>query len=62
MADAAEYVSATIAPTLNRGLVELCRTKPEDPRTWLAHWLMALPNPVVSEGGLTEEMHCVIIS
>ena len=36
-----EYVGAKLEPTLKRGLVELCRARPEDPRTWLAEWLLA---------------------
>ena len=34
--DAAAYLN----PTLTRGLVELCRTQPDRPVEWLAHWLL----------------------
>ena len=36
-----DYVAAHIMPTLVPALVALCRERPSDPRTWLAHWLMA---------------------
>ena len=39
--DAASYVGRTLTPTLTRGLVVLCKTKPDNPVEWLGHWLSA---------------------
>ena len=40
-AAAKEYAAATINPTLNKGLIALCRAKPANPTVWLAQWLIA---------------------
>ena len=47
-----EYAQSNILPTLCRGLVELCRARPEHPVAWLGHWLHANrpPPQVVSNG------------
>lgn len=47
-----EYVDTKLSPTLKAGLVELCRARPEDPRTWLANWLLANkpPGPLAAAG------------
>ncbi|XP_037531807.1 nucleoside diphosphate kinase homolog 5 [Nematolebias whitei] len=35
-----EYLSKYVTPVLLRGLTELCKEKPLNPRIWLADWLM----------------------
>ncbi|XP_062855999.1 nucleoside diphosphate kinase homolog 5 [Trichomycterus rosablanca] len=53
MGEAAEdYLIRYVNPTLLTGLTELCKTKPSDPFTWLAGWLMKNnPNkPQISDG------------
>ncbi|MCI4379646.1 hypothetical protein PGIGA_G00230530 [Pangasianodon gigas] len=54
---ATDYLSRYINPTLLTGLTELCKTKPADPFTWLADWLIQNnPNkPQISEGIVVEE-------
>ena len=42
-----DYVDAHISPTLNAGLVALCKTKPADPISWLANWLIRNKPPPV---------------
>ena len=37
---AAAYAEAHISPTLGPALAALCRAKPADPVTWLAHYLL----------------------
>ena len=45
-------VAERIEPTLKAGLVELCKTRPDDPRTWLANWLIAnKPPPQLQPAG-----------
>ena len=39
--DPKAYVERTLTPTLTRGLVELCKAKPENPVEWLGRWLSA---------------------
>ena len=39
--EAGDYMDDYVSETLVRGLAELCRTKPVDPVTWLADWLLA---------------------
>ncbi|KAG7328865.1 hypothetical protein KOW79_007039 [Hemibagrus wyckioides] len=53
---ATDYLSRNINPTLLSGLTELCKTKPADPFTWLADWLIQNnPNkPQISEGTVVE--------
>eukprot|EP00118_Oscarella_pearsei_P005667 m.26070 g.26070 ORF g.26070 m.26070 type:complete len:209 (+) comp29106_c1_seq4:37-663(+) len=36
---AGDYLTRTLMPTLQKGLTELCKTKPGDPVTWLSDWL-----------------------
>ena len=56
-----DYVGATLQPTLTKGLVELCRAKPEDPRTWLAEWLLAnKPPPSLAAAGTASAVQAVI--
>lgn len=40
-AEADDFLSKQVRPTLDRGLIKLCETKPADPRQWLADWLSA---------------------
>ena len=40
-----EYAHDSLNPTLTRGLIALCRARPADPTSWLAHWLLA-NNPI----------------
>ncbi|XP_060771860.1 nucleoside diphosphate kinase homolog 5-like [Neoarius graeffei] len=49
---ATDYLRRYVNPTLHTGLTELCKTKPADPLTWLADWLIQNnPNqPRISEG------------
>ena len=42
---ARDYTEAALSPTLTRGLVELCRIRPDQPVKWLAHWLLANKPP-----------------
>ncbi|XP_028809207.1 nucleoside diphosphate kinase homolog 5-like [Denticeps clupeoides] len=37
---AKDFLSTHVNPTLQRGLTELCKTKPADPVIWLANWLL----------------------
>ena len=46
MASPNEYVAVHITPTLTKGLRELARARPADPRTWLAEWLIANKPPL----------------
>merc|ERR1712071_618169 len=39
-----DYVATELMPALNKGLIKLCESKPENPRQWLANWL-ASNNP-----------------
>jgi hypothetical protein len=43
--DARRYAELEINPTLTRGLVALCQTRPEQPVKWLAEWLLANKPP-----------------
>ncbi|XP_027007757.1 nucleoside diphosphate kinase homolog 5 [Tachysurus fulvidraco] len=54
---ATDYLSRCINPTLLTGLTELCKTKPADPFTWLADWLIQNnPNkPQISEGTVVDD-------
>lgn len=36
-----EYLSRTVNPILLKGLIQLCRQKPDNPLVWLADWLLA---------------------
>ena len=36
-----EYLSKTVNPILLKGLIQLCRQKPDNPLVWLADWLLA---------------------
>ncbi|PRD22273.1 UNVERIFIED_CONTAM: Nucleoside diphosphate kinase-like protein 5 [Trichonephila clavipes] len=40
-----EYLSKTVNPILLKGLIQLCRQKPDNPLVWLADWLLA-NNPI----------------
>ncbi|XP_023244514.1 nucleoside diphosphate kinase homolog 5-like [Centruroides sculpturatus] len=40
-ASAHEYLAKSVNPTLLKGLVLLCKNKPENPIIWLADWLLA---------------------
>ena len=40
-AEAQEYVQQNLLPTLLPALTALARARPEEPRTWLAEWLLA---------------------
>ena len=61
VASPSEYVGAHITPTLSKGLVELCRAKPADPRTWLAEWLLAnKPAPKLAAEGTAAAVQGVI--
>ncbi|GBN55387.1 Nucleoside diphosphate kinase 5 [Araneus ventricosus] len=42
-----EYLSQTVNPILLKGLIQLCRQKPDNPLVWLADWLLA-NNPAKS--------------
>ncbi|KAF8793513.1 Nucleoside diphosphate kinase like protein [Argiope bruennichi] len=42
-----EYLSKTVNPILLKGLMQLCRQKPDNPLVWLADWLLA-NNPTKS--------------
>ena len=54
-------MGAHITPTLSKGLVELCRAKPADPRTWLAEWLLAnKPAPKLAAEGTAAAVQGVI--
>jgi len=54
-------VAEVLQPTLTAGLVELCRARPVDPRTWLAEWLIAnKPPPKLQEAGTAAAMTAVI--
>ena len=49
-------MTTNLSPTLTSGLVELCRVKPEDPVSWLAHYLLAnKPPPRVEAAALRIE-------
>ncbi|XP_054720354.1 nucleoside diphosphate kinase homolog 5-like [Uloborus diversus] len=36
-----EYLSKAVNPILLKGLIQLCRQKPDNPLVWLADWLLA---------------------
>ena len=36
----AEYAAEHLLPTLSKGLVEMCRERPDDPVAWLGRWLL----------------------
>lgn len=38
--EARDYLDDYVNPTLVKGLTQLCQTKPADPITWLADWLL----------------------
>ncbi|XP_037089855.1 nucleoside diphosphate kinase homolog 5-like [Pollicipes pollicipes] len=38
--EARDYMDDYVSPTLVKGLTQLCQTKPADPITWLADWLL----------------------
>lgn len=38
--ESSQFVAVVLQPTLQPALVALCREKPKDPVTWLAHWLL----------------------
>ncbi|XP_043197319.1 nucleoside diphosphate kinase homolog 5-like [Amphibalanus amphitrite] len=38
--EARDFVDDYVSETLVRGLTELCKTKPADPVSWLAEWLL----------------------
>lgn len=40
-ADSGRYLSETVNRVLLKGLIQLCRQKPENPLVWLADWLLA---------------------
>ena len=40
-----DYANVELIPTLSKGLDALCRDKPDDPKTWLANWLLANKPP-----------------
>ncbi|GFR08233.1 nucleoside diphosphate kinase homolog 5 [Trichonephila clavata] len=44
-----EYLSKTVNPILLKGLIQLCRQKPDNPLVWLADWLLA-NNPINEQG------------
>ena len=35
-----EFVESSLTPTLTKGLIALCRAKPDAPVEWLARWLL----------------------
>ncbi|KAM9740358.1 nucleoside diphosphate kinase homolog 5 [Menidia menidia] len=51
-----EYLNTCVNPVLVRGLTELCKKKPLEPRVWLADWLLRNnPNqPRICEGVIEE--------
>ena len=54
------YAAAEITPTLTKGLVELCKTKPSDPVAWLGSWLLAnKPAPPVIDA--SEKMQSAFV-
>ena len=56
-----DYVGQTLTPTLKQGLVALCKARPEDPRTWLAEWLLAnKPAPTLAAAGTAAAVQAVI--
>ncbi|KAG8189739.1 hypothetical protein JTE90_012917 [Oedothorax gibbosus] len=42
------YLSKTVNPVLLKGLIQLCRQKPDNPLVWLADWLLA-NNPNIAK-------------
>ena len=42
-----EYAAEHLLPTLSKGLVEMCRLRPEDPVEWLGKWLLENKPPPV---------------
>jgi nucleoside-diphosphate kinase len=38
--DVKAFLDAALYPTLNKGLTELCKNKPENPTLWLGQWLL----------------------
>ncbi|XP_054710792.1 nucleoside diphosphate kinase homolog 5-like [Uloborus diversus] len=40
MGDARQYLAETVSPLLIKGLVKLCKEKPQIPVLWLAQWLL----------------------
>ena len=56
-----EYCNAELLPTLNKGLVALCRARPADPRTWLANWLLEnKPPPTEQAAGTAAAQEAII--
>ena len=47
------FVESHLTPTLTRGLVALCKAKPEEPVRWLAEWLLE-NKPSPAESALTK--------
>ena len=35
-----EFIESSLTPTLTKGLIALCRAKPDAPVEWLARWLL----------------------
>jgi len=61
MTPAQEYTDTALKPTLQRGLVALCQARPDDPRTWLAEWLLAnKPPPKLALAGSAAAVQAVI--
>jgi len=57
----APSVDGSLTETLNRGLVELCNVRPDDPKTWLANWLLAnKPPPKVQPAGTAAAVQAVL--
>ena len=52
MGAAVDFVSEALQPTLTKGLVELCRARPDDPVSWLANWMLEnKPAPSLAKEG-----------
>ena len=54
------YIDETITPTLSRGLVALCRARPDHPVQWLAEWLQQnKPTPTAMPKAV--ELKCLVL-
>jgi len=61
MGAAVDFVSEALQPTLTKGLVELCRARPDDPVSWLANWMLEnKPAPSLAKEGTAAAVQAVI--
>jgi len=61
-ASATDYANAELLPTLSKGLAALCKARPEDPRTWLAQWLLANKPPQKQSAAGTAAAQAAIVA